>query len=183
MKKSRYHRVISMLILAWVLCWPGLARAQAQRESNVSIIINEVAVVKISGGNITLTIQAPGTVGEPPQNAVDSTCYLQYTSSLQTGQSRQVAASCQSLDSAPGGCSLSLQAFPAAGSGEGTSAGQITVSSTAQIIISGITRCATGTGGTDGALLTYTLEVVAATDLVAGEVRSSTIVLTVLDAS
>jgi len=183
MKKPGFRRALAMLISTWILCWPGLSTAQTQGTSNVSIIINEVAAGRISGGNVTLTIQAPGIAGQPPQNAVDSNCYLQYTSSLQTGQSRQVAASWLPLDSAPSGCSLNLQAFPTARSGEGTSAGQITVSSTAQIIIAGITRCATGMGATDGALLAYTLTVVAATNLIAGQVASSTIVLTISDAS
>ena len=183
MKKPGLRRALAFLVPVSVLCWPGLSRAQTQGTSNVSIIINEVAAVQISGGDITLTLQAPSTAGQPPQNAVDSTRYLQYTSSLQTGQSRQVAASWLPLDSAPGGCSLSLQASPAGRSGEGTSAGQITVSSTAQIVITGITRCATGTGATDGALLTYTLAVVTAADVIAGQVMSATIVLTISDAS
>jgi hypothetical protein len=183
MKKSAYHRTLATLISTWILCGPGLSLAQLQGTSNVSIILNEVFVIKISGGNITLSIQAPGTAGQPPGKAVDSTCYLQYTSSLQTGQSRRVTASWMPLDSAPSGCSLSLQAFPAARSGEGASAGQITVSSTAQIIITGITRCATGTGSTNGALLTYTLNVVAANNLIAGQVTSSTVTFTITDAS
>jgi hypothetical protein len=74
---------------------------------------------------------------------------------------------------------LRLQATP--GSGQGSSAGQIVVSTTAQNIVTGIGGCATGTGATSGAQLAFTLFINAMTSLVAGQSTSATLTLTMTD--
>jgi hypothetical protein len=66
-------------------------------------------------------------------------------------------------------------------SGKGTSAGQITVSTTAQNLVTGIGGCATGTTSTSGAQLTYTLTIGTMTSLVANESKIATITLTLTD--
>jgi hypothetical protein len=174
---------LAFITTAVVLLGISSARAQTQGTSAVAITINSIAALKISGGNISLIIQAPVAGGQTPLDATDNTCYLQYTSAAPTGQSRQITAAWGGSDAAPAGCSLKLQATPSGGAGEGSGAGEITVSSTAQNVITGITRCATGTGSTNGAQLTYTLLVVTTTSLVAGESRSATIAFTLTDAS
>ena len=92
---------------------------------------------------------------------------------------RRITAAWAAGNAAPSGCTLTLLATPA--SGMGSSAGTITVSSTAQNIVTGIGGCATGTGGTSGAQMAYTLAVTAMTSLVASQSTAATITLTMTD--
>ena len=176
----RFSRVL-LLSVALFFCL-NAAQAQTVDWHWVTIIINPVAALAVAGGNITLTVLAPATGGQAPANPTNSTCYLQYTSSLATGQTRTVTAAWGGADAAPAGCSLLLQASPTGGA-EGSTAGQKTISSIAQIMITGISRCATGTGATDGANLAYTLSIDTFTSLVAGESQSATLTFTLTDAS
>jgi hypothetical protein len=86
-------------------------------------------------------------------------------------------------DAAPTGCSLKLQATPSGGLNQGSSAGQITLSSTAQDLITAIKSCATGNAAANGAQLTYTLSVNTVTSLVASESKMATVTLTFTDAA
>lgn len=178
-------RLFKSLLLCAVIGLP-LSSLSAQSDTDthpVTIIIGSIAAVAVTGGNITLTIIAPGVGGQAPSNPSDSSCYLQYTSLVSSGQSRTLTAGWGGLDAAPSGCSLKIQATPSGGGGEGSGAGQKTVSSTAQIVISGISTCATGTGVTDGANLTYTLSIDTYTSLVGGESKLATLTFTLTDAS
>ncbi|MDH7512836.1 MAG: hypothetical protein QHH14_07820 [Clostridiales bacterium] len=101
---------------------------------------------------------------------------------MPSGTDRRLTANWGGTDAAPAGCALSLTATPQGGN-RGTSAGTITMSATAQNIVTGIRSCRTGTDPTDGAQLTYQLVVTDEEALVAGENRTATVTLTLTAAS
>jgi hypothetical protein len=95
---------------------------------------------------------------------------------------RSITAAWGGSDAAPAGCSLTLE-VTALTAGCGTQESQITMSAIAQDIVTDIGSCATGTGGTDGGRLTYTLSVDDVTQLDASDDQSVTVTLTLTDAS
>jgi hypothetical protein len=173
------------LIIAavFILFFHSALSAQTQDTHPVTINISGIAAVSLVGGNLTLSVNSAGMGGQPPQDDTDNTCYLQYTSCISIGQTRTLNVAWEAGDSAPAGCSLLVTITPSGGAGEGSSSGQRMISGSAQTVITGITRCATGTSATDGANLSYTLSVSDATSLTAGESRSATVTFTLTDAS
>lgn len=170
------------LAAALTLFYCGLTLAVDTTSHTVTMQVNEMCAVDLVGGNITLTVISPSTGGDTPSNPTDNTCYLQYTSTVPGAQSRNLTAKWGAADAAPGGCSLKLQATAGGGS-EGTGSSQITISSTAQNIITSITNCATGTLPSDGAQLAYTLSVDTFSSLQANENKTATITFTLEDAA
>jgi len=174
------------IILIGAVCGLGLAGlmfAAATTTQTVTMQVNAIGVLAVSGNPSTLTVAAPAAGGDTPSNASDNATYVQYTSTVGASNARKLTAAWGGSDAAPAGCSLKLTATPSGGTNEGSTAGQITLSSTAQDIVTTIKSCATGTGGTSGAQLTYLLAVTSMTDLVAGESKSATVTLTLTDAA
>ena len=161
----------------------GLGFAAATSTQTVSMQVNSICVLAVTGNPSALAVTAPATGGDTPSNATNNATYVQYTSTVGASNSRKLTAAWGGSDAAPAGCSLKLTAAPAGGTNQGSSAGQIAVSSTAQDIVTTIKSCATGTGGTSGAQLTYQLSVDTVTSLVAGESKSATVTLTLTDAA
>jgi len=155
------------------------------REDTVShrivMEVSEFSLLNISGspGRLTVTPHPDGEQGF--QDAVDSSVNIHYTSTVGPGQKRSLTARWGSSDSAPEGCALKVLAVPSGRLNEGFSTGEVTLSSESQIIVSGIASCATGTGMTDGARLVYSLTVVNASELVPGELKTASILLTLTD--
>ena len=171
-----------ILTASLVLFLAGFAAAQTDTAShNVTMVVDPIAVIGVAGGNITITVAAPDNGGETPANPTDTTCYVQYTSTVASGLTRIITAEWGAADVAPAGCSLLVLATPSGGTNEGITGGQQTISNSAENVITGIGSCATGTGGTDGAQLTYTLSVDTLTSLVAGESQTATLTYTLLD--
>jgi len=166
-----------------VLLFFSIFSAQTQDTHPVTINISGIAVVALSGGNISLSVAPSGTGGQPPQDDTDNSCYLQYTSCVPSGQTRTVNVVWGAGDSAPSGCELLVTLVPSGGLGEGSSSGERSITGSAQIVITGISNCATGTSATDGASLFYTLSVTDASNLVAGDSRSATVTYTLTDSS
>jgi hypothetical protein len=161
----------------------GLMFASATANQTVTMQVNAICVLAATGNPSTLTVTAPAAGGADPVAASDNATYAQYTSTVPSSQTRKLTAAWGAADAAPAGCSLKLTATPPGGGNRGSSAGQITLTSTAQDVVSGIGSCATGVGGTDGAQLAYSLAVTSVTSLVAGESKSATVTLTLTDAS
>ena len=158
----------------------GVAYAATDTATqSVTMTVNEIAVVDVTGNPGTLTIVAPGSGGATPSNPTDNSTYAQYTSTRAGAFTRTITAEWGGTDAAPAGTSLKLTATP--GAGEGTGAGQKTLSSTAQSVITGIASVATGTGGTSGAQLTYELSLDTMASLVAAESKNVTITLTLTE--
>jgi len=173
-------------VLVGAVCSLGLAGlmfAAATANQTVSMQVNAICVLGVTGSPSTLTVSAPATGGDTPSNPSSNTTYAQYTSTVGASTTRKLTAAWGGSDAAPAGCSLKLTATPSGGTNQGTSAGQITMSATAQDVITTIKSCATGTGGSNGAQLTYVLSVDTVTSLVAAESKSATITLTLTDAA
>jgi len=157
----------------------GPSRSATTVTSAVSVALSSFCLLGVTSSAVTLTISNPATPGAVPSNAASSSTYAQYSSIVATGVTRRITAAWAVGNSAPTGCTLKLLATPA--SGMGATAGQITVSSTAQNIVTGIGGCATGTGSTNGAQMAYTLAVTTMTSLVASQSTTATITLTMTD--
>ncbi|MBN1648361.1 MAG: hypothetical protein JW874_10025 [Spirochaetales bacterium] len=152
---------------------------------DINITVSEVVIMELNNsGSISLTTQSPGA-GNAGQSVVgesDNSKRLFYTSLVPALTSRTITAQIDSALTLPG-LALELTASPAGGN-EGAGAGTITLSTSAQNIVTGIGSCATGNTGSDGAGLTYELVI---TDSEALEVDATgetvTVTLTLTDAS
>ena len=157
----------------------GQIRSATTATTAVSMSLSSFCLMAVTSSAVTLTVSDPPSPGEIPTNPTNSSTYAQYSSTVAAGVTRRLTAAWAVGNAAPTSCSLLLTATPA--SGQGSSAGQITVSTTAQNIITGIGGCATGTGASSGANLAYTLSIGTMTSLVANESKASTITFTLTD--
>ena len=115
----------------------GTALAASSASHDVTVTVSAINEVAVSGGNLTLTIST-ATAGSEPDAATDSTtCDLSWTTN-EASKKITVAAG-----AAISGATLKVTAANVTG---GTSAGQITLSSTAQDFVTGIS---TTTGSCD----------------------------------
>ena len=161
----------------------ALTFAVATTAQTVTLQVNAICVLAVTGNPGTLTVSAPASGGQTPSNPSSNTTYAQYTSTVPASQSRKLTAAWGGTDAAPAGCSLKLAATPSGGTNQGSTAGQITLSATAQDLVTAIKSCATGTGASNGAQLAYTLSVDTVTSLVASESKTATVTLTLTDAA
>lgn len=159
----------------------GLMFAAATATQTVTMQIASISVLGTTGNPATLAVAAPAQGGETPANPTSNSTYAQYTSTVATGVTRRLQANWGGTDAAPAGCSLLLTATPAVLPNQGTTAGQITMTSTATNIVTAIGSCATGITGTSGAQLAYVLSINSMTALVAGDNHTVTITLTLTD--
>ena len=176
---------ILVLMSSLVVALSGLGLAQVTDAHQVTMQVQDVALLAIIGGNITLTIGAPGTPGLPPGDATNSTCRLQYTALVPLSQNRSITVAWDSGNVAPAGTQLSVTATPAglgSGATEGASAGSVIISDSPQPVVTGIGSCYTGTGGTDGAQLAYLLDITNGSLLVSGETQVAIVTYTLTDA-
>ena len=165
------------------LCFVGLGFAAMTAAQTVGMQVNSICVLAVTGNPGALVVSVPAVGGQTPANPSSNTTYAQYTSTVAGTTSRKMTAVWGASDAAPTGCSLKLQATPSGGLNQGSSAGQITLSSTAQDLITAIKSCATGNAAANGAQLTYTLSVNTVTSLVASESKMATVTLTFTDAA
>jgi hypothetical protein len=155
-------RILSILTLA--LFTTAAAWAQPNVASqNVNITVNEVSVITVTGGLVSLTIDT-AVAGEDPQPATDDVTYNVSTN----GTDKKITAA---LDSdMPAGITLSAEMTAPTGAG---SAGALALSSTAVDLVTGIsTLRANGLG------LSYTAE--ATLDAAPGS-TSRTVTYTITD--
>jgi len=155
-----------------ILFFGALVFAQANAQDtntdahDVVIGIPEVALLDIesgSGTSINLTPAAPSEAGNAISfsSTTNTSLWLNYSSIIgsTTEPTRKVTAAITS-GTVPGGMLLKVLAAADAGGGDGTmgtSAGQLTLSGTAQDLVTGIGSCYTGNGTSNGHQLTYTL--------------------------
>jgi len=176
-------RFLKVFVVAslFALGLAGLTFAQSFANQTVTMQISAIGAIGVSGNPAALTVSAPGIPGNLPDNPTDNTTYARYTSTVATGVTRRITANWGVAEAAPAGCSLLLTATPSGQPTEGSTAGQITMSGVATDIVTGIGSCATGTGATSGAQLTYVLSVTSMAALVAGDDHTVTITLTLTD--
>jgi hypothetical protein len=176
------HSWILKVVLIGALCafiLAGQIRSATTASTAVSVTLASFCLVAVTASSVNLTIANPATPGGTPSNVTSTSTYAQYSSTVASGVTRRITAAWATGNSAPTGCELRLTATP--GTGQGTSAGQILLSTTAQNIITSIGGCATGTGATSGAQLAYALNIITMTSLVANENKSATITFTLTD--
>ena len=122
----------------------GQSRSATTVTSAVSVGLSSFCLLGMTSSAVSLTIANPATPGDVPTNAINSSTYAQYSSTVAVGVTRRITAAWAAGNAAPSGCTLTLLATP--GSGMGSSAGTITVSSTAQNIVTGDRRVRRGDG-------------------------------------
>ncbi|MDO9512425.1 MAG: hypothetical protein Q7J34_11750 [Bacteroidales bacterium] len=128
----------------------------------IGLEIPAVALIDIepeASKNINMAFSAIDLEAGNPiaASVLDATLWLNVTSIVGTAQTRKVTAEI-SAGTVPEGTTLAVEAAANAGFGEGTFGaplGQITLSSTAGDLISGIGSCYTENGGSKGYNITY----------------------------
>ncbi|MDP3443059.1 MAG: hypothetical protein Q8T08_09400 [Ignavibacteria bacterium] len=108
----------------------------------------------------TLTFAVPLEAGTAIVDVTSSTSWINYTSIVATATTNKVSVAITGI--VPAGTTLKVVAAAHAGTGDGTygtPGAAVTLSATAQNLISTIGSCYTGTGNTNGHQLTYTWSV------------------------
>ncbi|MBL0062064.1 MAG: hypothetical protein IPP40_11460 [bacterium] len=139
-------KFLSALIVSCILCLTGISFASDHDNHQVTVTVSVINELAVAGGNITLTINS-ATPGSEPNDATDATTSLDWTTN-DTGKKITAAT-----DNAAATFTLKVNATAVTG---GTSAGQITLSTTDTDYVTGI---ATTTGGCTS---TYTAQATAA---------------------
>ncbi|WP_126652587.1 hypothetical protein [Chryseobacterium aureum] len=148
--------VIRSILLFAFFVLSGLLHSQ----TNVTMTLPVVTLMDIEPtGSFALNFTAPTEAGNAIGNPTPNTSkWINYTSAISSGGlSRRITAS---VNKVIAGVNIRLQASAATGAGGGvlgTSAGLVTLSTTATTIISGIGGAYTGNGSNNGHLLTISL--------------------------
>ena len=130
---------------------------------SVSINIPEVALLDLEGTTaVTLAPTAPTEAGEALSFATstNNSIWVNYSSIVGASETRNVTAQITS-GTVPAGVNLKVAAAADAGQGKGTvgaTAGTVTLSTSAQNVVTGVKSCYTGNGASKGHNLTYSLE-------------------------
>lgn len=138
----------------------GILFAQTTGSKNLSFTLPAISLIDIEpSGNLSLTVTAPNEAGNPVvAPAANRSKWINYTSAIQTGgNTKHITAS---ISSKIPGFDVTLSAAAASGLGGGTlgtPTGQITLSTAAQTIISGIGGAYTGDGTNNGHQLTISI--------------------------
>jgi hypothetical protein len=169
-------KLVKIFVAVVVLsCMSTFTYAQDNNKDahDITITIHEVALLDIepSGSNtITIGPAAPIEAGEPIDftSATNNTLWMNYSSIIgsSTEPSRDVTVAITN-GTVPGGMALTVVAAADAGNGAGTvgiPTAAVTLSATAQNIVTGVKSCYTGTGTSNGHNLTYTLSLTAPAD-------------------
>ncbi len=139
----------------------------AMDDHDLQFTIPEVAILDLEPNNniITLEFELPIEAGDPlvvQSSGTNSTKWLNYSSAIEPGGvSRKITVQVTS-GTVPLGVDLTVQATAATGGGGGTKGvpvGTVVLDVTAKTLITGIGRCYTGDGPSNGHQLSYTLSI------------------------
>ncbi len=185
MKASRDSVVRSLINLLGLVVFGAASLAVAHESQVRQSIVLEVSSCGALGvsGNPRPLIIGPGVAAVRSSAAVDGSTELRYASAVRRGSRRVIIAQFENGDSAPAGCVLRLTARPAGGGPEGSSAGEIVLSESPQVLISGIGNCVAGLQPGAGARLYYRLSVENAVLLKSGESKAVTVFFTLMDST
>jgi len=152
-----------LLIISGYVFAPNV-NAQATDDVTVGVKLFRVAIMDIEPNNnlIYLTLLKPTEAGSSAQDVTNNSKWLNYSCCLKSGDSDRYITVAIGSGTVPDGLKLTVTASSYTGSGggtTGTAAGTITLSATAQTLISGIRGAYTGTGANNGHQLTYKLEI------------------------
>ncbi len=161
-------KFLIMFLLIGTIATQTSAQVDNVDVHDVQIVIPEVALLDIEPAgskDIILTITEPSEEGDPLDfsTATNNTLYLNYSSIIgSTTESVRVVTAAITAGTMPGGMLLKVTAGADEGNGKGTvgaTAGAVTLSGTAQNVVTGIGSCYTNSPEGNGHQLTYALEV------------------------
>jgi hypothetical protein len=143
------------------------ARVDAQDKSGdshtVSITIPEVAILDIESAgskDIALSFAAPEEAGLGITGSSNSSLWLNYSSIKSVSNTTRTVSA--SVNNTIAGADIVISAASSSGSGAGTigePSGDVTLTTSDQVIVNNIGSCYTGSGINNGHNLTYTLKV------------------------
>ncbi len=168
------RKVAFLLLVVGLIGFIGSPTAMAASASDthdVTIQIQEIVAMEVTGGNVTLIISAVSDPGALPDAVTDNSTALDWTSNVSSG-TRSITAALDSAYSA--GIVLKITLSAPAGT-NGSTAGQITLGTSAQNVFTGITNenCVNAT-------LTYEASL---TQMVAPASETRTVTYTLTDAA
>jgi len=161
MVNPRLSRITFITLLGF--CSTGTTFCQTVINRSTSITIPSIALLDIepSSSTISLSFIPPAEAGlaMDVSGGADNSKWLNYSSANSVSVSRAISVQISS-GTLGSGLNLTLIASSYTGSGSGTfatSAGSKVLSSTPQVLLTGLSSCFTGNGSGNGHLLTYTL--------------------------
>ncbi|MBU2651921.1 MAG: hypothetical protein KKA81_13410 [Bacteroidetes bacterium] len=170
MKRKAIILMTAVSLLAGSSTWAQLGDYDDENyfSHTINIGVEEVALLDIEpelSATLTLGPEAPEEAGLPVvfnSTATDNSLWLNYSSIIgsTTEPTRKVTVAI-TTGTVPDGMLLKVAAAADAGQGDGTVGtpqGTLTLSSTAQDLVTGIGSCYTGSPQNNGHNLTYTLE-------------------------
>jgi hypothetical protein len=157
------HTLFVIALVMGGLSWEAAAQTAQQ---TVTVVVQEINALSVSNSAVSLTINAASTAGQEPDAVTNNATTYSLTTN---GENKKITAELDSEFST----GITLEASLAAPSGSGTSAGLLPLSTSAQNLVTGLTRVK-GTGLT----ITYSASAtVAAAPNGSGEAR--TVVFTI----
>jgi len=174
---KRFLSIIFIFLLSF-----GLFGLDDTASHAITIQINEIVLIGLNNtSSLVLTTNNPTNPGEDVAGDTNASKLLQYTSIVASGTTRNITVKWGATEQAPAGTSLKIEAtsIPA---NCGTTAGEITISDTAQAIVTGVGSCATGIGA-NGTEVTYTFGIDNKLLLEIGDNQTVNITFTITDAS
>ena len=160
MKKLTF--LVGLMVVAMGLFTTNVfAQDTNEAGETVTYTLPAMAILDVEGTAPTLTFAAPAEAGDAVADVTSNGSWINYTSIIASGSTNKVTAEI-SAGSVPTSTTLKVVAAADASAGDGTvgtPAAQITLSGTAQDLITGIGSCYTGDGSSAGHNLTYTWSV------------------------
>ena len=179
-RKNILFFLIVLMFLSAGICWS----VSDTTDQSVTLNVDEIAVVDVSGQPGAMYITAPTTGGQNPLSDLDQTTSLTYTSTVASGSTRTITFQMGSSDVVPAGTTLGLGLGAPQEGNQGTPGVQtsaIVITTSAQPVVTGIGSTATGTGTNKGCILGFTFFVNNVGNLVAGENKGITLTYTLTD--
>lgn len=155
--------VVLPLVVALVTGWAGLASAASSTQQTVTFEVQAINEISVSGNPGTLTVST-ATAGQQPDAVSDNST----TYAITTNESNKKIT--VAIDTAmPSAVTLQIQLAAPSGA---TSAGNVTLSTTAADAVTGITQVAQS-----GLTITYTLTATVAAGVVGQTTRTVTLTI------
>ena len=163
MKKLAFY--LGMMVVSMGLFTTNvIAQDTSEAGEAITYSLPAMRILDVEGTAPTLSIVAPDEAGTAIADATSNTSWINYTSVIETGTTNKVTVALTGA-TVPAGTTLKVVAAVDAGLGDGslgTPADEVTLSTTAQDLITAIGSCYTGDGSSSGHQLTYTWSVDAA---------------------
>ncbi len=149
--------LFTMVGAAFLLTTNVMAQDTGEAGEAVTYSLPAMKILDIEGTAPSLTFAAPAEAGTAVEPVTDNASWLNYTSVIATGTTNKVTC-VLSGTAVPTSTVLKVTAAAHAGTGNGTygtTANQVTLSTSAVDVITGIGSCWTGDGNLNGHQLTY----------------------------